>query len=303
MPELPEVEHIVRYLRGRIAGKKIRGVVVRDASARRRPTALPLRGAVRAISRRGKLVLIDLDAKGTTLVFHLKLTGRLLVLAKGDEPSRWTRLSVDLGPVRLHFEDTRRLGWFDVVDAKTRRALEDAIGPEPLEPGFTLAVFEERRARRRGPVKPVLLDPAFVAGIGNIYADEILHDAGIHPLERIETLDEASLARLHRAIVSVLARAVAERSGVPGQDRVGGGSKTASRELVLAVFQRTGEPCPRCATVIERLVVRGRGTHVCPRCQPLHLAPSSRKGGKWSTRSTRSGSARTRRRSSSTRRS
>ncbi len=268
MPELPEVEHVVRYLRPEIGGKKITGVTVQDRAASRRPGTRPPEGKIGEIRRRGKLVIIEL-APDRFLVFHLKLTGKLWVLPTDEKPSKWTRLSVHLGRTSLHFEDTRRLGWFDVVDAKTLAAMTDEIGPEPLEPGFTFDVFRGQLARRRGPIKPVLLDPAFVAGIGNIYADEILHAAKIHPEERAQDLELPRLRKLHRAIIAVLARAVKERKGVPGQDRVGSGSKTASKELRLAVFQRTGEPCPRCRTPIERSVVRGRGTHHCPRCQPL----------------------------------
>ncbi len=317
MPELPEVEHIVRYLRGRVAGKRIRGFTLHDPSAKRRPATRPLEGTLGAIERRGKLILIGLG-KESTLVFHLKLTGKIWVEPKAKPPSKWTRLTIHLGSANLHFEDTRRFGWFDVVDPATLSALASAMGPEPLEETFTLAVLEERRRRRRGPVKPVLLDPAFVAGIGNIYADEILHEARIHPLERIESLEPSRMKRLHAAIVEVLARAVAERSGVPGQARVGSGHRGASKELTLSVFQRTGEPCPRCGAPIERIVVRGRGTHFCPRCQPAVLAPSRRREAKhqstpkhqskgrrtWATpRSSPSRSAPTRRRSSSTRRS
>jgi formamidopyrimidine-DNA glycosylase len=315
MPELPEVEHVVRYLKGRVAGKKIKGFTLQDPSAKRRATTGPLEGRLGEFARRGKLILIRL-AKNRTLVFHLKLTGKLWVTPHAKPPSKWTRLTIHLGALDLHFEDTRRFGWFDVVDGETLRSLVDAIGPEPLEDDFTLEVLEAQRRRRRGPIKPVLLDQAFVAGIGNIYADEILHESRIHPLERIETLEAARMKRLHQAIVSVLARAVAERSGVPGQARVGSGNREAAKELTLSVFQRTGEPCPRCGTKVERIVVRGRGTHLCPRCQPAVLAPSppakpmrkakhEPKGRRtWATtRSSPSRSARTRRRSSSTRRS
>jgi formamidopyrimidine-DNA glycosylase len=274
MPELPEVEHVVRYLRKSVLRARITKFEVLDPRVRRRPVTRPLEGSIRDIRRRGKLILIDLGKKDT-LVFHLKLTGKLFVVPKNHPISKWTRLTIHLGKTDLRFEDMRRFGWFDVVDAEMRGSMESEIGPEPLEPEFTLEALRLQAKRRRGPVKPVLLDPAFVAGIGNIYADEILHAARLHPLERVESLTDAQWKRVHASIVSVLSRAVRERKGTPDQDRVGAGGKTAARRLTLAVFQKMGEPCPRCKTPIERLVVRGRGTHVCPRCQPLVLATSA----------------------------
>jgi formamidopyrimidine-DNA glycosylase len=275
MPELPEVEHIVRYLSPHLVSKWITAIEVLDPKARRRPPhdrALQpddlVGRRIRAIRRRAKLIFLDLDRE-PGLAFHLKLTGKLSIEPARSPRSRWVRLVIVLGRDELRFEDTRRLGWFDLVDATGREAIVATLGPEPLEPGFTLEVLTSRLARRRGPVKPILLDPAFVAGIGNIYADEILHAARLHPLRRVESLSPREIARVHAEIIEVLRRAVGERSGKPGQDRVGSGSRTASKELTLSVFQKTGEPCPACSAVIERIVVRGRGTHLCPKCQPL----------------------------------
>jgi formamidopyrimidine-DNA glycosylase len=279
MPELPEVEHVARYLAERIVGQSIRNVRLLDPTARRRPCHDPrrrleqLEGArVTGVERRAKLLFLLLEPRkgpAVALAFHLKLTGKLWAEPASVPATRWVRLVLELSSgTEVRFEDTRRLGWFDIVDEAGRASLEADLGPEPLEPGFTRAVLKGRLARRRGAIKPILLDPAFVAGIGNIYADEILHAARIHPLERAEQLTPRAVGRLHAAIVSILARAVRERTGVPNRERVGQGSRTASRALRLAVFQRTGQPCPRCRTTIERLVVRTRGTHVCPRCQP-----------------------------------
>ncbi len=196
------------------------------------------------------------------------MTGKIRVesAARRGRGVGWSA-SLDDGRA-LVYEDQRKFGWVALLDRAGYDALESTLGPEPLEPEFTRAAFRARLAGRRGRAKPILLDPSFVAGIGNIYADEILHAAGLHPRRLASTLDPAEVARLHRAIRDVLARAVAERTGDPDQDRVGAGRRGAAKRLVLAVFQKTGEPCPRCRTPIERIVVGNRGTHLCPRCQP-----------------------------------
>jgi formamidopyrimidine-DNA glycosylase len=204
-------------------------------------------------------------------VIHLKLTGKLWVLPADDRPGPHARLVVrrDDGAA-LVLEDMRRLGWARVLDdAALGRAL-DALGPEPLEPAFDLPTFTARlHARRRSRLKPLLLDPAFVAGIGNIYADEVLFAARLHPLATAGALDAPAVRRLHGAIRRVLGRALADRTDtVPDQERVGAGGRGAAKRLRLAVFQKDGAPCPRCGATIERSVVQGRGTYTCPGCQP-----------------------------------
>jgi formamidopyrimidine-DNA glycosylase len=275
MPELPEVAHIVSHLAPRIVGRKIGRVVLADPGLARGAESIEAAVGARIVEvrRRAKLIIIDLGRRA--LVFHLKLTGKLWVKSAREARSPFTRLALDLGRgEELRLEDMRRLGWYRVVGPEDLRAIEDAHGPEPLEPGYTFDAFEGRRRKRRGAVKPVLLDPKFVSGIGNIYADEILFEARIHPLEPIQGISPARARKLHATIVSVLASAVAARRGEPDQERVGSGSRTASKRHALAVFQRTGEPCPRCAAKILRIVVRGRGTHLCPTCQ--NAPPESR---------------------------
>lgn len=268
MPELPEVEHIVRYLRPLLVGRRVEDVT---APGGRAPAALArgLRGrTLRDVQRRAKLVVVPLDAGA--LVVHLKMTGKLWVRPADAPPARHARLVVRLDDgAALVLEDMRRLGWARVLDDAALRRTLAALGPEPLEPAFDLTTFAARlRARRRSRLKPLLLDPAFVAGIGNIYADEVLFAARLHPLTVAGALDPSAVRRLHGAIRRVLGRALAERTDVvPDQERVGAGGLGAAKRLRLAVFQKVGAPCPRCRTTIERSVVQGRGTYTCPGCQ------------------------------------
>jgi formamidopyrimidine-DNA glycosylase len=262
VPELPEVEHITRYLRPRLVGRRIEAV---DAPALRR--ALVGR-TIRDVRRRAKLVLIGLDPG--TLVIHLKLTGKLWVRDADAPRERHARLTVRLsGGVALVMEDMRRLGWARVLDDRALARTLAALGPEPLEPAFDLPTFRARlHARRRSRLKPLLLDPTFVAGIGNIYADEVLFAARLHPLETAGALDAAAVRRLHGAIKRVLGRALAARTDeVPDQERVGAGGRGAAKRLSLAVFQRDGQPCRACRAPLVRTVVATRGTYLCPRCQ------------------------------------
>jgi formamidopyrimidine-DNA glycosylase len=266
MPELPEVDHIVRYVRPGLIGRRIASARVVDRKGRDHHLA---GRQIDTVERRAKLIIIKMSP-GDALVFHLKLTGKLWIRPREAAPSRFTRFVVELDRGALHFDDTRRLGWWRVLDDAELDRLLAPLGPEPLEPSFTRARFAERLAERRGRLKPLLLDQTFVAGIGNIYADEILFAARLHPLRQARSLAPREVAALHRAIVSVLRRAVADRDDddVPDQERVGQGGRGAARRIrTRKVFQRDGEPCPRCGATIERIVVQGRGTHLCPRCQ------------------------------------
>lgn len=269
MPELPEVEHIVRYLQPLLSGRRVERVAAPGGPA---PPALAraLRGrTIRDVQRRAKLVVLPLDHRA--LVVHLKLTGKLWVRPAGEAVGPHARLVVHLDDgAALVLEDMRRLGWARVLDDEALARALGALGPEPLEPAFDLPTFAARlRARRRSRLKPLLLDPSFVAGIGNIYADEVLFAARLHPLTLAGALEPSAVRRLHAAIRRVLARAVADRTdAVPDQERVGAGGRGAAKRLRLAVFQKDGAPCPRCRTPIERSVVQGRGTYTCPGCQP-----------------------------------
>jgi formamidopyrimidine-DNA glycosylase len=263
VPELPEVERIVRYLRPRLVGRALDGRPVVD------------------VSRRAKLIIITFDG-GDALVIHLKLTGKLWVDGADAPPRRFARRTFDLSDGgRLVMEDARRLGWARVHDAATLARIIDGFGPEPLERGFDLRTFRARLARRRRRrLKPLLLDPAFVAGVGNIYADEALFAARLHPLRTGDSLGDDEVRALHRAIRATLRAGLKEKAGdVPDQERVGAGGRSAAKKLTrLKVFQKDGQACPRCDATIVRTVVQGRGTYLCPACQPATKARRSRVG-------------------------
>jgi formamidopyrimidine-DNA glycosylase len=271
MPELPEVETVVRALRDSIVGAVITSVDVSWPGSIAHPapeefTRLIAGRQICAVERRGKWILLTLDG-GRSLLVHLRMTGRLL-LADGDCKDRLhTRLSLLLSDGRrVCFHDVRKFGrcWLtDDVD----EALGD-LGPEPLDDLFTSHEFATMLSQRRGRIKPLLLNQRFLAGLGNIYVDEALWRSGIHPLRRADRLSGDEAHSLWRAIRTVLRRAT-EAGGTTLHDGAfvdieGAGGRFAPR---LAAYARAGQPCIRCGAVIERIVVGGRGTHICPVCQ------------------------------------
>jgi formamidopyrimidine-DNA glycosylase len=280
MPELPEVEHICRYLRARLVGAKIRALTHLDwPRALRGITPAALRrdlagAAIAAVERRAKLVLVGLE-DGRTLVFHLKMTGKLWAEPSLRPPDRATRAIFALDPPRpggaraLRFEDQRKFGWIALVPAAERTRLLAPFGPDALCAG--VEELAGAYAARRGRVKAVLLDQRVVAGIGNIYADEILFAARVHPAARLEDLSARKIGALARATRAVMVEALARREGedVPDQKRVGAGLPEIAARLGPRVYQRTGQPCGRCGAKVARIVLGGRATHFCPGCQRL----------------------------------
>jgi len=273
MPELPEVETVAQGLRASLVGRTIAGLEVRWTRSIIPPNpaafARRLSGqAVTDVGRRGKWVVIALSG-GDTLLVHLRMTGQL-VLDSGERPDdRHVRVLFFLDDGRrLRFSDTRKFGRLWLVDNPADVLSE--LGPEPLGDDFTAARLREMLARRRGRIKPLLLNQRFLSGLGNIYADEALWRACIHPSRRADGLSSAEVQRLHRAIRSVLRAAIAH-SGTTLPDATyqqpdGRPGEFAGR---LAVYGQAGQPCPRCGMTIERIQVSQRGTHFCPRCQPL----------------------------------
>jgi formamidopyrimidine-DNA glycosylase len=273
MPELPEVETVACGLRASLVGRTIVGVEVRWARSVVPPDpdffARRLMGqAVTDVGRRGKWIVIALGS-GDTLLVHLRMTGQLVLEPEGCPDGRHVRVlfSLDDGQY-LRFSDTRKFGRLWLVNDPA--GVLGALGPEPLGDDFTSTRFREMLAHRRGRIKPLLLDQRFLAGLGNIYTDEALWQARIHPLRRADTLTPAEARRLHRAIRSVL-RAAITSGGTTLSDgsfqRTDGQSgEFASR---LAVYGRVDRPCPRCGTTVERIRVSQRGTHFCPCCQSL----------------------------------
>ncbi len=275
MPELPEVEIVVRGLRAAgLEGAQIRDVQVHwpRIVAGETPAAFTraLRGCViRRLTRRAKYIVAELE-NGRHLLIHLRMTGQFRMEPPATRADAHDRLVLILDDGRqVHFHDTRKFGRFRLV-SDPRQHLA-TLGPEPLENDFTAAILRQQLAGKRRQIKPLLLDQTCVAGIGNIYADESLWLARIHPTRRADTLTPPEVTRLHQAIRSVLTKAVAAGGTTLGDGATNFYSVAGHRGRNaegLQVFRRTGEPCPRCGHAITRLVVAQRGTHICPKCQP-----------------------------------
>jgi formamidopyrimidine-DNA glycosylase len=287
MPELPEVETIARgldrHLRDRtiVEVQIIRADVIRSVHP---PIATSLPGrVVRDVGRRGKHVILRLDT-GASLVFHLGMSGRLKVCGP-DEPAAphtHVRMSFDRKAMELRFLDPRRFGgiWFleppasvpvpapapapaPAGDFRTAGDPLAGLGVEPLE--MSPATFRRLLGRRR-QIKALLMDQQVVAGLGNIYCDESLHQARIHPQTRAEALDAPQCRRLYGAIRSVLRRAI-RHGGSTMRDYVRADGRAGSFRAFHRVYQREGEPCQTCGTAIRRIIAAGRSTFYCPKCQ------------------------------------
>ncbi len=280
MPELPEVETVVRDLRGPLVGRRLSAIRVS-----RKPLRIPwsprwtrlVRGrTVAAIDRRGKWIMIDLA--GPWLLAHLGMSGQLCI-TPADAPRRphtHIVIALDDGAVEMRFRDPRRFG---SVSYHGDRATLDAflaptrLGPEP----FALDAAQWRRslAGTARSLKAVLLDQTIVAGVGNIYADEALYEARLHPMLPADSLTPRQAAALRRAIGRVLTRAI-ECRGSTIRDYLGGSGQVGSYQHEHRVYGRTGAPCGRCETPIARIVLAGRSSHFCPACQRATPALSNR---------------------------
>lgn len=272
MPELPEVESVRQCLLQSplpLPGSRVEAVNVRrssvvDGLAPERFAAL-LTGAVfHEIVRHGKYLFFRFTSAHVTsyrwMVLHLRMTGRLHLLPAAPEAGRHARLVLLLNGQRmLIFEDPRAFGrvWL-VADPQEVTA---GLGPDALEVGEE--PFIARLAAYRRQLKPLLLDQSFVAGIGNIYADESLFRAGLHPLRNVADLNSSEQARLYRAVHDVMHQAVScKGANIDGVFEAG--------RFPVAVYGRTDQPCQVCGTAVIKLRVGQRGTHLCPHCQPLH---------------------------------
>ncbi len=272
MPELPEVETVVRDLRPLLVGRRLASVRAGEKSLRRRWSAAweaRLGGRrVREVGRRGKWILLVLD-QGLYLVIHLGMTGQLTVVPAGAPLAPHTHLVFDLagGKEQLRFRDVRRFGSATVFEDQLglEQFFRDArLGPEPFD--LDPAYWRDSLAKTSRCLKAVLLDQRVVAGVGNIYADESLFEARLHPARPGRSLGGAEAARLRKAIATVLNRAI-HRRGSSIRNYVGGSGLKGAYQEEFRVYGRTGRPCPRCRTPIERVRLAGRSTHFCPRCQ------------------------------------
>ena len=282
MPELPEVETIVRTLAPQLSGRRIEDArVLHEKSLAAGRTLLPrLRGArIGAVLRRAKLVLIELrPACGgrLSLLFHLKMTGRLFVHEPRTEACKHTRLVFRLGDdagrtrdgkgAQLFFDDARKFGYCRIMRDEdfAHWAFWNALGPEPL--ACSREEFISRCRERRGKIKALLLDQSFIAGIGNIYADEILFRAGIDPQYAATRLSHARLGVLWERMREVLREAIAQCGSSIRDYRDASGNAGAFQNS-FRVYGRSGLPCLTCGSILEKTVVAGRGAVRCPGCQ------------------------------------
>lgn len=269
MPELPEVETIVRQLEGRITGKTIANVDVRLKKVAISPGLRPFANEVvgeriERVGRRGKFVVMEL-ASGRSIVVHLRMTGRLIVQKQADLDFPYTNVALGFSDrSRLSFADVRQFGRMRLVE---RNEHWDAdVGLEPLSPEFTPAWLAMTLLNRRMPVKVLLLDQKTIAGIGNIYACEALWWAKIKPSRLSRTLNRGQAERLHGAIRDVLLRAIDLR-GSSIDDYVDSEGLPGEFQRELTVYGREGEPCRTCERPIVRTVLGQRGTWWCKFCQ------------------------------------
>src|SRR6266542_3247600 len=281
MPELPEVETIRRRLEPVLVGRGFDHVEIHDARLTRpedpAEVAAELTGErVAAVERRGKFLVVRFES-GRVLLIHLRMTGNVLHApagVDGDDPHRRAVVNLDDGS-DVVYRDVRRFGtWLLVEPGGLDPHLAGRLGGEPLERTFTARTLAARLATRRAPVKSALLDQRTLAGLGNIYVDEALWRARIHPLVPARELDPPQLRALRRAIKDALDAGI-RRQGATLRDYRQPDGRAGSMQKEFKVYGRLGEPCDRCGTPIEKTRVAGRGTWYCPACQRRSTASFS----------------------------
>jgi formamidopyrimidine-DNA glycosylase len=289
VPELPEVETVARDLRPRILGATIVGARTPWARTLRTHTPETFAEAVsgrrvEAVWRRAKQIVVDLSGD-VSLTIHLKMTGQLFVVPADTPVDPYVRLVLELADGReIRFRDIRKFGKIglygrdpvsgELVTEVGGAAVFASLGPEPLDEAFSVREFRRRLRKRSGRLKPLLLDQTFVAGVGNIYADEALWAARLHPLRTAGTLRPADERHLYDEVRRILAEAVVRRGSSIDDYTAPDGD--GSMQDHLNVYQRTGEACPRCGRPVKRIVIGARSTHFCSWCQ--RLGPADRKG-------------------------
>jgi formamidopyrimidine-DNA glycosylase len=284
MPELPEVETIRRQLEPELRGRRIERLEVLDARWTRPIEPRLVEGevsgrAIESLRRRGKYLLLELEG-GVTLVMHLRMTGNLLLIDGGDlvaavdegdfraadDPYLRARFLLDDGR-ELRFSDARRFGEAFVLPSdRVEERFAGRVGIEPLSDEFTIEAIERIAAGRRAPLKSFLLDQAGIAGIGNIYADEALWRAELHPLSPAGSMRREHVVALHEGVIEAL-RAGIDGGGASIDDYLDSRGERGSMQDEFLVHTREGEPCLRDATPIRRIVIGGRSTYFCPHCQ------------------------------------
>lgn len=292
MPELPEVETVRRGLAELLPGHTIIGVEVEGAksfpNAQADVDRFLIGSKVAEVKRRAKVLIIELNTK-YSLIIHLKMTGQLVFRDDtgvgfgaghpndsliGDLPDKSTRVTLILDGAKLFFNDFRRFGWMRLVPTAEIPNIDffKKVGPEPLSSDFTAAEFRQRLKRRaRTSIKAAILDQTVLAGIGNIYADEGLWAAKIHPAARVQDVSVAKLNTLFTELRAVLELSIA-KGGSSDRNYVDATGKRGSYLAFAKVFHRDGQACSRCGHTIIKIRVAGRGTHICPHDQKLAKA-------------------------------
>jgi len=286
MPELPEVQTIVTDLNSRILNKKIKKVEVRLKKIVKNPTKSFIqdlqKSTFKNIRRRGKLLIFELSVKNKYLLIHLKMTGQLIYCKNnkitvgghgmskdmGELPSKYTHVIFMFSDgSKLFYNDLRRFGYLHIVDDKKLEKILEKFGIEPLDKDFTLKKFKSLIENKKMNIKAFLLNQKFIAGIGNIYADETLFDAGILPNRSANSLKEVEVKKLYKAIKKVLKKAVQYR-GTTFNDYLDADGNKGSFLKFLKVYHREGKKCLRCnKEKIKKIKVAGRGTRYCEKCQ------------------------------------
>ncbi len=270
MPELPEVESTVRFLRERIVDNYIVGADVHWARTIDRPGVRKFKEAVigskvKAVTRRGKFIVLALQGRSQParyLLGHLRMSGSMDVVRSSTPLAKHDRVVLRLrGGKELRFNDPRKFGRFYLVNELAE--ITGKLGHEPLDDTLNAELFYERLRAKRGILKPVLLDQTFLAGVGNIYADESLWKAGLHPRRRADSVTRVEAALLLNEIRATLLEAI-DAKGTDAGDGVVGDGLYEPR-----AYARDGQPCLKCESVLKRIVVGQRGTHFCPNCQSM----------------------------------
>ena len=274
LPELPEVQTIVDALSAAgIVGRRIIQARVRWDKTIATPSPQLFRRKIKGVGiqhirRRAKYIIMDLTGK-SYLVVHLRMTGRFDLVAADQLPTPHVHVILALDDGRkLMFHDTRKFGRFYLTTELS--SITQGLGPEPLSPHFSAKVLSAHLSKRQRQIKPLLLDQRFISGLGNIYVDEALWHAGIHPLRQAHTLDGGEVRSLHRAIRHVLRQGIRNAGTSLGRglgNYMGLNANPGRNGDHLKVFRKTGQTCPRCGGKIQRIVVGQRGTHLCTMCQ------------------------------------
>lgn len=285
MPELPEVETIKRDLSRKILHKKITKIEVRQVGIVRNKVndfqLILINNSFSRLDRIGKLLILSLGQKNYLLLVHLKMTGQLIYCHRGkfvagghslpkigdSLPNKYSHVIFTFADgSRLFFNDLRRFGYLHLIKRKDLEKVTNKYGIEPLTPDFKLESLKQIIKKRTAPIKSVLLNQQLVAGIGNIYADEILFAAKVRPNRRANTLSDAEIKKIYQASQKIIAAAIKLR-GTTFNDYVDADGNVGSFVKFLKVYGRKDKKCPRCGGLVKKIKVAGRGTHYCPACQ------------------------------------